>query len=99
MRVIEQYIDVKTGEVGRREIEVSDVITEADGLVLTNQALQQEANGRTIETQVSQSLAALRAYRDLASPTNAQTVAAVKLLCRVAIWLIRLKFFTFDATD
>jgi hypothetical protein len=44
-------------------------------------------------------LANLRAYRDLASPTNAQTLAAVKLLCRVAIGLIRWRIGRLDATD
>ena len=36
-----------------------------------------------------QAIENLQAYRDLASPTGAQTIAAVKLLCRVAIILIR----------
>jgi hypothetical protein len=31
----------------------------------------------------------LQAYQDLSSPTGAQTVAVVKLLCRVAVVLIR----------
>lgn len=30
----------------------------------------------------------MRDYRALASPTNAQTTAAVKLLCRVLIWIL-----------
>lgn len=46
-----------------------------------------------------QALVDLRAYRDLASPTNAQTVAVVKLLCRVCIGLIRLVLRKLDSTD
>jgi len=32
MKVIDQFYDVKTGEHGRREIEVPGVITEAEGI-------------------------------------------------------------------
>lgn len=39
--------------------------------------------------QARQAVTNLRAYADAASPTNAQTVAIVKLLCRVCIRLIR----------
>lgn len=39
--------------------------------------------------QAKQAIDNLRAYVDLASPTAAQTVAAVKLLCRVSDRLIR----------
>lgn len=41
----------------------------------------------------------LRAYIALASPTQAQTVAAVKLLCRVALQLIRLVLARYDESD
>lgn len=44
--------------------------------------------------QARQAITNLRAYDNLASPTNAQTVAVVKLLCRVCIALIRNTFRT-----
>lgn len=44
---------------------------------------------RAERDQVKQAVTNLRAYENAASPTNAQTVAVVKLLCRVAIRLIR----------
>ena len=53
----------------------------------------------TLQSNADDALANLRAYRDLASPTNTQTVAAVKLLCRVAIILIRLQLSKYDAAD
>lgn len=36
----------------------------------------------------------LNAYLDLASPTGAQTVAAVKAIIRVLLWLLRNEFRT-----
>jgi hypothetical protein len=55
-------------------------------------------NESTLRQQADAALVDLRAYRDLASPTNAQTVAAVKLLCRVCIGLIRLALRKLDST-
>jgi hypothetical protein len=52
-----------------------------------------------IEDQARQALATLRAYRDLASPTAAQTTAAVKLLCRCMIIIIRRMLNQLDGTD
>lgn len=65
------------------------------------QAGQDESDGNaaTLRDRADAALANLRAYRDLASPTGAQTVAAVKLLCRVAIVLIRLQLRKLDATE
>lgn len=48
---------------------------------------------------LDQALAGLRSYRDAANPTNAQTVTVVKLLCRVAIVLIRRHRGLFDGAD
>ncbi len=56
-------------------------------------------NEDTIRVQAVDALANLRAYVALAAPTSAQTTAAVKLLCRVAISLIRLQLGRLDATD
>jgi hypothetical protein len=60
------------------------------------------ANDATLENirqQSDNALGNLRAYRDLASPTNAQTIAVVKLLCSVCIMLIRLQLRKLDAVD
>lgn len=59
----------------------------------------EDASASQINSDILAALTNLRAYRDLASPTNAQTVAVVKLLCRVAISLIRLQLARLDATD
>lgn len=56
-------------------------------------------NDTTLRSRADQAIAELRTFRDLASPTNAQTVAAVKLLCRVAISLIRITLRKLDGTD
>jgi hypothetical protein len=41
----------------------------------------------------------LQAFENLATPTNAQILAAVRLLCKVARGLIRLQLRRLDATD
>lgn len=54
---------------------------------------------RDQDDRLDQALAALRAYRDTASPTNAQTVTVVKVICRVLIVLIRQRRNLFDGSD
>lgn len=66
---------------------------------LAQAAANKVATADTLRTRSDQALTDLRAYRDLASPTNAQTIAAVKLLCRVAIGLTRLSLSKLDGTD
>lgn len=91
--------NAKTGKTTEEWIDDPNAITEDQAKALDAIVAQQEANGRTIEQQAEQAIANLRAYRDLASPTPAQTAAAVKLLCRVAISLIRLQLRRFDAVE
>lgn len=58
-------------------------------MILDNSAAQ-EHDAR--EQQAAQALGDLRAYLALQNPTNAQTIAAVRLLCRVAINLIKFAY-------
>lgn len=51
--------------------------------------ISEEAARTDDRAQALAAIANLQAYRDLAGPTNAQTVAVVKLLAAVAIILIR----------
>ena len=53
----------------------------------------------TLDQRLDQALDGLRSYVALSSPTAAQTTAAVKLLSRVAIALIRLWRNRLDGTD
>jgi len=53
----------------------------ADELAADQRAIADDAEREQAKTAVTN----LRAYIDTATPTNAQTVAAVKLLCRVAV--------------
>lgn len=103
MRVRVCDTNAETGEVTERWVEMPDVVDEATGIVQMKAAQQAEAtiagNTKTLEQQADTALANLRAYPDNASPTNAQTVAVVKTLCRVAIALIRLRLAKLDATD
>lgn len=76
--------------------------SKADGNVIHTEPdgdRTQETNRSTIETNAEQALTNLRAYVALSSPTAAQTTAAVKLLCRVAIAVIRLQLRKLDSTD
>lgn len=52
-----------------------------------------------LEQQLNAALVSLRGYRDAASPTNAQTITIVKLLCRVAISFIRFRLNQLESTD
>ena len=87
------------GVVTIRMTEMPGVMTDAEAVAFTAQIAQEGTNARSLEDQAAAALANLRAYRDNAAPTNAQTTAAVKLLCRVAIGLIRLRLAKLDATD
>jgi hypothetical protein len=49
----------------------------------------EEAAQATDYEAARQAVANLNSYANLASPTNAQTVAVVKLLCRVSVILIK----------
>jgi hypothetical protein len=52
-----------------------------------------------LQARAASAYADLQAFEALSNPTNAQTLAAVKLLCRVARALIRLQLRQLDAAD
>ncbi len=52
-----------------------------------------------INQAVSDALSALRTYVATPSPTSAQTVAVVKVICQVLIGLVRIRLGRLDATD
>lgn len=66
-----------------------------DEAILTTE----QSNVATLDSRCDTALANLRAYRDLSSPTTAQTVAVIKLICTVLIALIRLQRNLLDGTD
>jgi len=41
------------------------------------------------DSKLSETVANIRAYLSLPAPTNAQTIAVIKLLCRVVLWQLR----------
>lgn len=92
-RSISQPSDALSGETVVAELPQSllDSLAQAEAT--------RQANHSNIRSAAEQSLESLRTYRDLASPTNAQTIAVVKLLCRVAIGLIRLQLAKLDGTE
>lgn len=92
-RAISSPSEAVAGETVSEQLPAGVIAAVADGE--RTRSTQAEA----MRAVADQALANLRTYRDLASPTNAQTVAAVKLLCRVCISLIRLALAKHDATD
>lgn len=63
------------------------------------QRIAAETTNTAIRQQAETALTGLRAYRDNPIPTNADSVVALKLLCRVAIGLIRLQLSKLDEVD
>ena len=57
------------------------------------------ATEETLHARATSAYADLQAFEALTSPTNAQTLAVVRLLCKVARGLIRLQLRQLDATD
>lgn len=92
-RAISSTADLQAGETA------VDVVPQTllDSLQAAQDAM--DSNNATLRTRAEAAFTDLRAYRDLASPTGAQTVAAVKLLCRVAIGLLRLQLRQLDGTE
>lgn len=60
----------------------------------TSSAVEETLNGRAVSAYLD-----LLAFENLATPTQAQTLAAVRLLCRVERALIRLELGQLEATD
>lgn len=78
---------------------VADVLPVALLAAIADREAAALANSDTLHSRAAEALANLRLYCDLPTPTSAQTVAVVKLLCRVAICLIRLQLRRLDGVD
>ena len=87
---------------GERWVEMPDVVTPEVQAPIDEANRQAEAtatgNDLTLRQQADAALDDLRAYRDAATTTVAQDKAAIKLLVRVAIWLIRLVLRKLDGS-
>ena len=92
-RAITSAADLQAGETAGDEVPQSLI----DSIAAAQAA--KDTNAATLRAQADTALNNLRAYRDNAAPTNAQTVAVVKTLCRVAIALIRLQLAKLDGAD
>ncbi len=66
----------------------------ADAVIAAHDPDKRGRDETTARTQAQAAAANLKAYLDRANPTNAQTVAALKLLIRVVLWLLRNEFRT-----
>lgn len=110
MLVRECYTEIRRDENGKpytfsgeRMVEMPGVLAEADALAAFTVAKQAEAtatgNDLTLRQQAEAALVDLRIYRDRATTTTAQDKAAIKLLVRVAIGLIRLVLKRLDGAS
>jgi DMSO/TMAO reductase YedYZ molybdopterin-dependent catalytic subunit len=68
--------------------------TTAQAIITAHDPTKRERDERTARNQAKTYYNGLTAYLDLASPTGAQTVAAVKAIIRVLLWLLRNEFRT-----
>lgn len=75
------------------------LVLQAQDEASANASATAAANASTMDSNADQALASLRAYRDAASPAQAQTVAIVKVICRVLIALIRFRLNKLDGAD
>lgn len=92
-RAINSPADAQAGET------VVDVLPASLLSAIASQEAAERAKDGAIREQALTALTNLRAYRDAVSPTSAQTIAVVRLLCRVSIGLIRLQLRRLDASD
>lgn len=66
--------------------------TTAQAIITAHDPTKRERDETTASDLAKAAVADLRLYLDRANPTNAQTAAALKLLIRVVIWLLRNEF-------
>lgn len=66
--------------------------TTAQAVIAAHDPTKRERDERTARDVAKAAAADLRTYLDRTNPTQAQTVAALKLLIRVVLWLLRNEF-------
>jgi hypothetical protein len=66
--------------------------TTAAAVIAAHDPTKRERDELTARQQAKAHADGLQAYLDLASPTGVQTVAAVKAIIRVLLWLLRNEF-------
>ena len=66
--------------------------TAARAIIAAHDPTKRERDETTARDQAKTAAANLKAYLDRANPTNAQTVATLKTVIRVVLWLLRNEF-------
>lgn len=93
-------LDDATGE---SEVEVDDAVPEAQLATAVSSIVyepdEQTTNRQTLEDRAATALAGNAAFLALPAPTQAQTLAQVKLLTKECSSLIRLALGLLDSTD
>lgn len=84
---------------GVLEVTFDGDLTEAQVLAVQARMESRNANEETLRAQALQALTTNRTFLDLASPTNAQTLAQVKALTRQSTGVIRQVLGLLDGTD
>lgn len=84
---------------GQVAVQFAVDLTAAEQAAVKRRCVTGSPNEETVVAGAEQTLNALRAYVATPVPTAAQTTAAVKLLCQVAITLTRFALRRFDGVD
>ena len=66
--------------------------TTAQAIISAHDPTKRDRDETTARDQAKAAAANLKAYLDRANPTNAQTVATLKTVIRVVLWLLRNEF-------
>lgn len=85
------------GVSGDGRIDYSRTLTPAEqtaarAITAAHDPTKRERNERTAQDTAKAAAADLRLYLDRTNPTNAQTVATLKTVIRVVLWLLRNEF-------
>jgi hypothetical protein len=74
-------------------------LTDAEQVAIKRRCLTGSPNEEALTGRAEQGMDTLRTYIATPAPTAAQTAAAVKLLCQVAVTLTRFALRRFDGVD
>jgi hypothetical protein len=93
------YRSISSPQDAAPEETVVDVLPAALLAGIADRESAELATHDTLRSRAGEALDGLRLYCDLPTPTLSQTVAVVKLLCRVAICLVRLQLRRLDGVN
>ncbi len=94
-----QIIDVGWDEQGRWFVQFAVNLTATEAEAVRRRLSTATPNEETLQARAWAATQDLRTFEALTNPTNAQVVAVVRLLCKVARALIRMQLRRLESTD